>query len=158
MMIHTRIEEQIVLTEPAFAISLSIHASIIINQTYLDSLKPGSKHTFSEPVVHAFVYDPMNGEAIKLKVDFKKYLSNYSDVFNLYSTKSVVESGLHDVAETERKTILSEMSERKAWNLDHDEKILDRKLLNKIALQDENNMTIKEIYEEMKAENQKEDQ
>lgn len=59
--------------------------------SYLESLKPDSGISFSEPVVHAMVYDPSNGELKKLDVDFKKYLSEYSDVFNLYTTQTVSE-------------------------------------------------------------------
>lgn len=65
--------------------------------SYLESLKPESGISFSEPVVHAMVYDPSNGELKKLDVDFKKYLSEYSDVFNLYTTHTVSEmEGLSD--------------------------------------------------------------
>ena len=39
---------------------------------------------FSQPAVHAMVYDPSNGKLKKLPVDFKAYMSKYSDVFNLY--------------------------------------------------------------------------
>jgi carbonic anhydrase len=57
--------------------------------TYLESLKPGSLIKFSEPVVHAMVYEPTTGELKKLDVDFKKYLQEYADVFNLYTTENV---------------------------------------------------------------------
>lgn len=49
-----------------------------------ESLEEGSPVTFSEPAVHAMVYDPANGELKKLPVDFKEYMRKYSDVFNLY--------------------------------------------------------------------------
>ena len=54
--------------------------------TYLESQKPDSKVKFSEPVVHAFVYDPATGELKKLVVNFKEYMRTYSDVFNLYQS------------------------------------------------------------------------
>ena len=74
--------------------------------SYLESLKPDSGISFSEPVVHAMVYDPSNGELKKLDVDFKKYLSEYSDVFNLYTTQSVSEEdGIEE----------NEYLERRAW-------------------------------------------
>ncbi len=55
--------------------------------THLQSQEPGSRVTFSEPVVHAFVYDPETGELKKLEVDFKEYMRTYSNVFNLYSVQ-----------------------------------------------------------------------
>jgi len=53
--------------------------------THLQSQEPGSRITFAEPVVHAFVYDPDTGDLKKMDVDFKNYMRTYSDVFNLYN-------------------------------------------------------------------------
>lgn len=53
--------------------------------THLLSQDPDSRIKFSEPVVHAFVYDPDTGDLKKLAVNFKEYMRTYSDVFNLYS-------------------------------------------------------------------------
>eukprot|EP00605_Chrysophyceae_sp_TOSAG23-4_P001798 GSChrysophyteH1.ASY1.ANO1.1987.1 assembled CDS len=58
----------------------------------LNIFKTGSvqrrrKQPFSEPVVHAMVYDPHTGKLKKLQVDFKEYMRTYSDVFNLYSVQ-----------------------------------------------------------------------
>lgn len=39
---------------------------------------------FSEPRVHAFVYEPTTGQARKLAVDFKAYLKDLSMVYDLY--------------------------------------------------------------------------
>ena len=36
------------------------------------------------PVIHAFVYEPTTGEATKLRVDFKQYLTELHDIYDLY--------------------------------------------------------------------------
>ncbi len=56
--------------------------------SHLESQKPGSKIKFAAPAVHAFVYDPDTGGLKKLAVDFKTYMRQYSDVFNLYRVNS----------------------------------------------------------------------
>ena len=40
---------------------------------------------FSEPQVHAMVYEPTTGQAQKLNVDFKKYISDLHEVYDLYT-------------------------------------------------------------------------
>ena len=54
-------------------------------ETYEAARVPGSLYTFSEPVVHAFVYEPTTGQAKKLEVDFRKYLKELADVYDLYN-------------------------------------------------------------------------
>jgi len=54
-------------------------------ETYEAAKVPGSLFTFSEPVVHAFVYEPTTGQAKKLEVDFRKYLKELADVYDLYN-------------------------------------------------------------------------
>ena len=54
-------------------------------ETYEAAKVPGSLYTFSEPVVHAFVYEPTTGQAKKLEVDFRKYLKELADVYDLYN-------------------------------------------------------------------------
>lgn len=44
---------------------------------------------FVEPRVHAFVYEPTTGEANKLEVDFKKYLSDLDSVYGIYNMNDV---------------------------------------------------------------------
>ena len=54
-------------------------------ETHLEAKAGGSAHvTFSEPQVHAFVYEPTTGLASKLDVDFKAYLGELKDVYDLY--------------------------------------------------------------------------
>ena len=68
--------------------------------THNAAKEPGSLYTFAEPVVHAFVYEPTTGTANKLKVDFKKYLRELSDVYDLYNheaNKSILDA--HDLEE-----------------------------------------------------------
>jgi hypothetical protein len=43
-------------------------------ETYKQIGVEGSRVTFAEPRVHAFVYEPTTGEAKKLPVDFYAYL------------------------------------------------------------------------------------
>lgn len=53
-------------------------------ETHFEALEPGSDIPFSTPVIHAFVYEPTTGEATKLKVDFKQYLTELHDIYDLY--------------------------------------------------------------------------
>jgi carbonic anhydrase len=53
-------------------------------ETFQQSKLPGSKITFAEPVVHAFVYEPITGQATKLRVNFKQYLTELKEVYGLY--------------------------------------------------------------------------
>lgn len=59
-------------------------------ETYVNSQTPGSVYQFSEPMVHAFVYEPTTGEATKLKVDFKQYLEDLKEVYGLYQVPESV--------------------------------------------------------------------
>eukprot|EP01034_Spumella_vulgaris_P028051 gene28051-34848_t len=45
----------------------------------------GSKFKFSEPRVHALVYEPTTGEARKLPVNFNDYLKELRNVYELYA-------------------------------------------------------------------------
>lgn len=54
-------------------------------ETHIEAQAGTNPHvTFSEPQVHAMVYEPTTGEASKLDVDFKKYLDDLHDVYDLY--------------------------------------------------------------------------
>ena len=68
--------------------SLNIFKTAVVQRrrvfTFQESKKPGSRFSFSEPVVHAFVYEPTTGEATKLRVDFKKYMAELATVYGLY--------------------------------------------------------------------------
>lgn len=68
--------------------SLNIFKTAVVQRrrvfTFQESKKPGSRYLFSEPVVHAFVYEPTTGLATKLHVDFKKYMSELATVYGLY--------------------------------------------------------------------------
>ena len=39
---------------------------------------------FAEPRVHAFVYEPGNGELKKLNVDFKGYINSLQSIYDMY--------------------------------------------------------------------------
>lgn len=72
-------------------------------ETHLESKKPGSTIKFSEPVVHAFVYEPTTGQATKLRVDFKRYMEELREVYGLYqvpgdNTKVLEESIVDEFA------------------------------------------------------------
>ena len=68
--------------------SLNIFKTAVVQRrrvfTFQESKKPGSRFSFSEPVVHAFVYEPTTGEATKLHVNFKQYMSELASVYGLY--------------------------------------------------------------------------
>ena len=54
-------------------------------ETHMEAKAGTNPHvTFSEPQVHAMVYEPTTGEARKLDVNFKKYLDDLHDVYDLY--------------------------------------------------------------------------
>ena len=68
---------------------LNIYKTAVVQrrrvQTHLESKEIGSKFTFAEPRVHAFVYEPTTGKATKLQVDFGGYLKDLKSVYDLYS-------------------------------------------------------------------------
>lgn len=68
----------------------------IVLATALCRHRSGKK--FSEPRIHAFVYEPTTGEARKLPVDFKSYLRELRSIYDLYKidTKPI------DIIEEER--------------------------------------------------------
>jgi hypothetical protein len=39
---------------------------------------------FAEPRIHAFVYQPSTGELQRLPVDFKDYMKDLGEVYDLY--------------------------------------------------------------------------
>jgi hypothetical protein len=43
---------------------------------------------FTEPRVHAFVYEPGTGEINRLPVDFKPYIDDLQDIYNMYSVRT----------------------------------------------------------------------
>jgi hypothetical protein len=49
-----------------------------------------SRHNiaFSEPRVHAMVYEPGTGCLVKLSVDFKDQLSELGDIYDLYKLEN----------------------------------------------------------------------
>ena len=55
--------------------------------THLEKLKNPDKQTFSEPVVHAMVYDPTSGKLNKLSVDFQEHVRSNSAIFDLYTVE-----------------------------------------------------------------------
>jgi hypothetical protein len=40
--------------------------------------------TFTEPRVHAFVYEPTTGEMKRLSVDFKPYMEDMEGIYSVY--------------------------------------------------------------------------
>jgi carbonic anhydrase len=42
--------------------------------------------TFTQPRIHAVVYDPKDGKLRQLQVDFKEYLKDIDGIYNLYQT------------------------------------------------------------------------
>jgi len=48
-----------------------------------------SPHTFAEPRLHAFVYEPTSGRCEKLPVNFSKYIKELCNVYDLYEVKMV---------------------------------------------------------------------
>jgi len=68
---------------------LNVYKTAVVQRrrvlTHNAKKEPNSPYTFAEPVVHAFVYEPTTGQANKLPVDFRKYLSELSDVYDLYN-------------------------------------------------------------------------
>jgi hypothetical protein len=47
------------------------------------------KQKFTEPRVHAFVYEPGTGEIQRLPVDFGPYIDDLQDIYNVYSVSSM---------------------------------------------------------------------
>lgn len=60
------------------------------------ALRSGKK--FSEPRIHAFVYEPTTGEALKLPVNFKTYLHELRSIYDLYK----IDTKPLDIIEEER--------------------------------------------------------
>ncbi len=56
-------------------------------ETHLEIGTPGSRLHFSEPRVHAMVYEPTTGEMRKLPVNFNDYLKELRQVYDLYSVE-----------------------------------------------------------------------
>ena len=48
-----------------------------------------SPHSFAEPRVHAFVYEPTSGRCEKLPVNFSEYIKELRSVYDLYEVKRV---------------------------------------------------------------------
>ena len=51
------------------------------------SITPSTEFTFTEPRIHAFVYEPGTGIAQRLDVNFKEYLDDLRNVYELYKVK-----------------------------------------------------------------------
>lgn len=85
---------------------------------------PGSIYTFAEPVVHAFVYEPTTGEATRLPVDFRKYLRELSDVYDLYNHEEKGEAVVKRLVDVENECVATGGDEECVVNYD---------LLNKLA-------------------------
>jgi len=54
-------------------------------QTHMDAMDESGNVKFSEPRVHAFVYEPTTGLVNKLDVDFESYLKDLKNVYELYN-------------------------------------------------------------------------
>ena len=76
-------------------------------QTYIDSKDENSYVKFSEPRVHAFVYEPTTGQATKLKVDFQSYLKDLRQVYDLYRVEGQDEERVEKIIDevTEKEII-----------------------------------------------------
>jgi len=72
-------------------------------QTHLESKDGNSNIKFSEPRVHAFVYEPTTGQATKLKVDFQSYLKDLRQVYDLYRVEN--EDASDEVVKEEEEVI-----------------------------------------------------
>ena len=76
---------------------LNIFKTAVVQRRRVETsaaIKAGSNDfTFMEPRVHAFVFEPTTGEAIKLEVDFQKYLTDLSDVYDLYNYDGSMTAG-----------------------------------------------------------------
>jgi len=77
-------------------------------QTHLESKDGKSSIAFSEPRVHAFVYEPTTGQATKLKVDFQSYLKDLRQVYDLYRVES------EDLSITDELQAVEEAEEEEA--------------------------------------------
>ena len=85
---------------PLFAFFLKnfiLYISFILLRYQIERFRRSGKR-FSEPRIHAFVYEPTTGEARKLPVDFKSYLKELRSIYDLYKidTKPI------DIIESER--------------------------------------------------------
>lgn len=71
---------------------LNIFKTAVVQKRRVETHKmigqPGSRITFAEPRVHALVYEPTTGEAIKLPVDFITYMKDLRNVYDLYQGSS----------------------------------------------------------------------
>ena len=57
-------------------------------ETYAAINDPNSRVQFTEPRVHAYCYDPKNGELKKLEVNFKEYIDDLGSVYDLYQVEN----------------------------------------------------------------------
>lgn len=68
---------------------LNIFKTAVVQKRRVETYKQigveGSRITFAEPRVHAFVYEPTTGEAKMLPVDFYAYLKDLRSVYDLYN-------------------------------------------------------------------------
>jgi len=72
---------------------LNIYKTAVVQRRRIDTHSeignPGSPHTFAEPRVHAFVYEPTSGRCEKLPVNFSEYIKELRSVYDLYEVKKV---------------------------------------------------------------------
>ena len=54
-------------------------------ETKKEIFEGGDECAFTEPRVHAMVYEPTTGELSSIDVDFNKYLTELKDVYDLYN-------------------------------------------------------------------------
>jgi hypothetical protein len=68
---------------------LNIYKTAVVQkrrvETYEMVGQEGSNLLFTEPRVHAFVYEPSTGQITKLPVDFKQYLDDLRPLYDLYT-------------------------------------------------------------------------
>ena len=71
--------------------------------------KGNDEFKFTEPRVHAFVYEPGTGIAKKLDVDFASYVKDLRDIYDLYSKEEKEEQ------EEKKKRFLFSLSDKTKW-------------------------------------------
>ena len=58
-------------------------------ETHLQAKAGEDPHDILEPQVHAMVYEPTTGEAKILDVNFRKYIEDLHDVYDLYTVPQI---------------------------------------------------------------------
>lgn len=75
---------------PTAADSLFLSKACVVQRRRVATHVLPEEFPFSEPRVHAMVYDPGTGLLKKMDIDFNEYLKELGPIYNLYEPECVV--------------------------------------------------------------------